>query len=120
MTKYGYAISSEEHHPQAIVRHAQLAEAVGGGVDVLSDRMMSAMIYAWGQFIDHDMTSTVSGTSEVMSIPVPTGDPSFDPVSYTHLDVYKRQQIEGFVGVFRFLVRHSRLGCWFVISKWRQ
>ena len=37
------------------------------------------MIYAWGQFIDHDMTSTASGITEAMSISVPTGDPSFDP-----------------------------------------
>lgn len=37
MTTYGYAISSEEHHPQAIVRHAQLAEAVGFPFAMISD-----------------------------------------------------------------------------------
>lgn len=37
MTKYGYAISSEEHHPQDIVRHAQLAEAVGFPFAMISD-----------------------------------------------------------------------------------
>lgn len=52
-----------------------------GGQDVISDRMMSAMIYAWGQFIDHDITLTASGTTEQMSIVVPFGDPSFDPFS---------------------------------------
>ena len=50
-----------------------------GGVDIISDRMLSAMIYAWGQFIDHDMTSTAAGSTEITSITVPTGDPSFDP-----------------------------------------
>ncbi|MEZ6126268.1 MAG: peroxidase family protein [Planctomycetaceae bacterium] len=49
------------------------------GEDIISDRLMSAMIYAWGQFIDHDITQTEGGNSEVTSIPVPTGDPSFDP-----------------------------------------
>lgn len=37
MPKYGYAISSEEHHPQDIVRHAQLAEAVGFPFVMISD-----------------------------------------------------------------------------------
>ena len=50
------------------------------GEDKISDRLMSAMIYAWGQFIDHDMTLTEGGnTTETMSIPIPTGDPWFDP-----------------------------------------
>ena len=37
MPKFGYAISSEEHDPQAIVRHAQLAEAVGFPFALISD-----------------------------------------------------------------------------------
>lgn len=41
-------------------------------------RMMSAWIYGWGQFIDHDLSITFSGNDEIR-IPVPTGDPSFDP-----------------------------------------
>lgn len=49
------------------------------GQDVISDRLMSAMIYAWGQFIDHDITLSEFGHTEVTSIAVPTGDPSFDP-----------------------------------------
>lgn len=77
--QYADAISSVSGEDRPSARLISNVVSDGGGVDVLSDRMMSAMIYAWGQFIDHDMTSTVSGTSEVMSIPVPTGDPSFDP-----------------------------------------
>lgn len=41
-------------------------------------RMMSAWIYGWGQFIDHDLSITFSGTED-LRIPVPAGDPSFDP-----------------------------------------
>lgn len=44
-----------------------------------SDRMMSAMMYAWGQFIDHDMNLTNTGTTESLPIAVPKGDVSFDP-----------------------------------------
>ena len=42
---------------------------------------MSAMVYAWGQFIDHDLDLTLTGTTESLPIPVPAGDPSFDPAS---------------------------------------
>jgi peroxidase len=51
------------------------------GVDLISDTGMSAMMYAWGQFIDHDLdlTNTQAGTS--FPISVPTGDPYFDPNS---------------------------------------
>ena len=48
------------------------------GDEATSDRMLSAMMYAWGQFIDHDMDLTNTGTG-AFPIPVPTGDASFDP-----------------------------------------
>lgn len=45
-----------------------------------NDRMMSAFIYAWGQFIDHDIDLTTGADpSEYFPIAVPTGDPYFDP-----------------------------------------
>jgi coenzyme F420-dependent glucose-6-phosphate dehydrogenase len=37
MTKFGYAISSEEHPPQDIVRHAQRAESLGFTFALISD-----------------------------------------------------------------------------------
>ena len=37
MTKFGYAISSEEHHPLEIVRQTQMAEAVGFSFAMISD-----------------------------------------------------------------------------------
>jgi hypothetical protein len=47
---------------------------------VLNNRLMSAMIYGWGQFLDHDLDLTRGGTpAEPLNIPVPQGDPSFDP-----------------------------------------
>ena len=49
------------------------------GQSTSSDRLLSAMVYAWGQFIDHDMDLTNTGKAEALPIPVPSGDPSFDP-----------------------------------------
>lgn len=42
--------------------------------------MLSAMIFQWGQFIDHDIT-LVHGGGDFFPIAVPTGDPQFDPSS---------------------------------------
>jgi hypothetical protein len=44
-------------------------------------RNMSAFVYAWGQFLDHDLDLTTTGSSEIFNVSVPTGDPSFDPSS---------------------------------------
>ncbi|MCX7421052.1 MAG: SpaA isopeptide-forming pilin-related protein [Planctomycetia bacterium] len=47
-----------------------------------SDRDLSNFIYAWGQFIDHDLDLTTSASPrESFNIAVPTGDPQFDPLS---------------------------------------
>ena len=45
---------------------------------IVSDRLMSAFVYVWGQFIDHDITRTPSG-DEPFDIDVPHGDEYFDP-----------------------------------------
>lgn len=55
-----------------------LADQADG--DIISDRGLSAMVYAWGQFIDHDLDLTPPAAGgERFDIPVPAGDPSFDP-----------------------------------------
>lgn len=47
---------------------------------VINNRFLSNMVYAWGQFIDHDidLTNTAS-PSQSFNVAVPTGDPQFDP-----------------------------------------
>jgi hypothetical protein len=44
-------------------------------------RELSAFVYAWGQFLDHDidLTSTLD-PADPLPIPVPLGDPFFDPL----------------------------------------
>jgi hypothetical protein len=47
-----------------------------------NNRFMSDWVYAWGQFIDHDIDLTTNGTGTQLdpaNIPVPAGDPYFDP-----------------------------------------
>jgi peroxidase len=59
------------------VSNALFADPEGG---LLNDRNLSAFVYAWGQFLDHDLTLTDSAApTEALAIPIPTGDPWFDP-----------------------------------------
>jgi hypothetical protein len=47
-----------------------------------NNRLMSDWVYAWGQFIDHDIDLTTGGVgaqAQAANIPVPKGDPFFDP-----------------------------------------
>ncbi|WP_145076224.1 peroxidase family protein [Aureliella helgolandensis] len=48
-----------------------------------NDRGLSAFIYVWGQFIDHDIDLTLNQVEdpESLEIEVPTGDLQFDPTS---------------------------------------
>lgn len=48
----------------------------------LNNRDMSAFVYVWGQFIDHDLDLTLAASpAEPFPISVPTGDPFFDPLA---------------------------------------
>ncbi len=59
MTQIGYAISSEEHHPNDIVRHASLAEEAGFTFSLISDHY-----HPW---IDRQGQAPSSGLSSVAS-----------------------------------------------------
>lgn len=49
---------------------------------VVNDRDLSAFVYAWGQFLDHDIDLTNLATpKEPFPIAVPAGDTWFDPAS---------------------------------------
>ena len=51
-----------------------------------NNRSMSDWVYAWGQFIDHDIDLTQSGTVP-MNISIPAGDPTFDPTNQGNLTI---------------------------------
>ncbi len=47
---------------------------------VLSDRIVSNFVMQWGQWIDHDLGfKRLATPSEPFNIPIPSGDPFFDP-----------------------------------------
>lgn len=48
---------------------------------ITSPECASAMLWLWGQFVDHDLDLTPDNPNEPFNIPVPTGDPQFDPDS---------------------------------------
>lgn len=51
-----------------------------GDQDILNDRNLSAFVYAWGQFLDHDIDLTANdSTGDPLPIDVPDGDFWFDP-----------------------------------------
>lgn len=79
--EYADGLSSPAGDGRPSARVVSNAIADQGGQDIISDRMLSAMIYAWGQFLDHDLDLTVGGSTERFPITVPTGDVSFDPSS---------------------------------------
>lgn len=48
---------------------------------IVNDRDLSDFVYVWGQFLDHDIDLSESGSAESLSIAVPAGDAWFDPAS---------------------------------------
>ncbi|SMP72212.1 Planctomycete extracellular [Neorhodopirellula lusitana] len=56
----------------------EISNVLATDEELISDRDLSAFVYVWGQFIDHDITRTPSG-EESFDIEVPLGDEYFDP-----------------------------------------
>jgi peroxidase len=78
---YGNGVDSLAGADRPSPRVISDALAAHGADDTPSDRQLSAYIYVWGQFLDHDIDLTEPPTSnqETANIAVPTGDTSFDP-----------------------------------------
>ena len=57
----------------------EISNLLASDEGLTSDRLLSAFVYVWGQFVDHDITRTPSG-EESFDISVPTGDEYFDPL----------------------------------------
>jgi hypothetical protein len=46
-------------------------------VTQFNTRQLSTLVYQWGQFLDHDMSATPTGTTEYVSIPLPNTEVIF-------------------------------------------
>ena len=79
--EYGDGISTPNGTDRPSPRAISNAIADQSDKDIVTDRNMAAFTYVWGQFIDHDIGLTPTGSTEKMRIVVPTGDPFFDPNS---------------------------------------
>jgi hypothetical protein len=90
---YGDRISSPAGADRPSARAISNSVSDQAGQDILNSRQLSAMSYAWGQFIDHDMDLTPTGGTDVLKIDVPNGDPSFDPNSTGTQGIYTGRSI---------------------------
>jgi peroxidase len=77
---YSDGISSLAGANRPSARVISNAIAAQDDTTALSNRNLSAFIYVWGQFLDHDIDLTGTGTTAA-NIAVPTGDEEFDPTS---------------------------------------
>jgi len=79
---YADGISSPAGMNRPSARTVSNALSVSPEEGIASDRDLTAFVYAWGQFLDHDMILTRQASSAgSLPIVVPTGDPWFDPSS---------------------------------------
>jgi hypothetical protein len=77
----GISAMAGANRPSARLISTVLATDATNG-NLPNNRFMSDWVYAWGQFIDHDIDLTSAGTgsqTQAANIPVPKGDPFFDP-----------------------------------------
>ncbi|WP_254508803.1 peroxidase family protein [Anatilimnocola floriformis] len=80
LVAYGDGVSTPAGADRPSARVISNTLANEGSVRDLDERGLSAMMYAWGQFIDHDLDLTNTATpAESFAVKVPTGDAYFDP-----------------------------------------
>ena len=63
------------------VRHISNIVNAQDGLDKPNELDLSDYMWQWGQFLDHDIDETPVSGGETFDIPVPMGDPWFDPGS---------------------------------------
>lgn len=78
--EYADGISAPAGADRPSAREISNALAAHGAEATPSDRDVTAYLYVWGQFLDHDIDLTdVGAPTESFNIPVPAGDTYFDP-----------------------------------------
>ena len=59
-----------------------------------NERELSTYVYVWGQFIDHDMSLTPTGTTESVPVPLPS-----DEVVFTEEIPFERSEVRTGTGI---------------------
>jgi peroxidase len=78
--QYGDGISTPAGADRPSARDVSNALSTHNAEDTSNDRQLTAYLYVWGQFLDHDLDLTGSASpTQPFNVSVPAGDPSFDP-----------------------------------------
>jgi hypothetical protein len=78
--QYADGVSTPAGATRPSARAISNALAAHAAADTTDGRDLTAYIYVWGQFLDHDLDLTgAASPAQPFNVPVPTGDPSFDP-----------------------------------------
>ncbi|MFM8577922.1 MAG: peroxidase family protein [Planctomycetaceae bacterium] len=86
----GISLPSGDDRPSARLVSNLLSESPAGGI--VNDRDWTAFVYAWGQFLDHDLGLTGAAVpGERFAIEVPAGDPWFDPTGAGTMTISMRR-----------------------------
>jgi peroxidase len=83
MVRIGEAHFNPDGSPIETVNPREVSNNVvgQGNADVANPEGLSGMMYAWGQFLDHDLDLVASDGVNHIDIPIPPGDPNFPPGS---------------------------------------
>lgn len=77
---YGDGVSTPAGADRPSAREISNVIAAHSDEETPNDRNLTAYIYVWGQFLDHDLDLTdAASPREPFNVPVPAGDPVFDP-----------------------------------------
>lgn len=97
---YGDGISSPAGADRPSARVISNTFSVSPEDGVLNDRDFTAFVYAWGQFLDHDIGLTGSADpKEALPVIVPAGDEWFDPNSTGEMTIsFSRSQYDPATG----------------------
>jgi peroxidase len=97
---YGDGISAPAGADRPSPRVVSNAFSASPEDGILNDRDFTAFVYAWGQFLDHDIGLTVSADpKEAFPVIVPAGDEWFDPQSTGDMTIsFSRSQYDPATG----------------------
>lgn len=71
-----------------------ISSAIGSQTQFIPNELgLSDFIWGWGQFIDHDINLNGDHPTEFIPIPVPTGDPEFDPNSTGTVEIPMKRSL---------------------------
>ncbi len=85
---YGDGISSPAGDDRPSTREISNALSDVVGEEVKNERGLTAFLYVWGQFIDHDLSLNEQAEgNDSFNIAVPEGDPLFDPTGSGDVEI---------------------------------